>query len=162
MGRNHGIGPRSTRVDKDPDRGYEIRYNRHPRRKNNFKIAEMYDCYRDGMSLATIAKLYKCTRQAVWDVFRTRGYPMRSKDKAGRYHTTCYGVKWYRTKDGYLRGTLEGRRTTLHKVVWERARGPVPRTHVLRFVDGDKTRCTLSNLELVEKTSMPKKFARKV
>ncbi|WP_120510931.1 HNH endonuclease signature motif containing protein [Photobacterium salinisoli] len=36
-----------------------------------------------------------------------------------------------------------------HLVVWEQAHGPVPKGHILRFKDGDKTNCELSNLECV-------------
>jgi hypothetical protein len=153
--------PKSDRVVHDEHTGLEVRYNMHPRRKNALKVAAMYEAYKTGLSLEAVGETYGVTRQAVHDVFRTRGYPLRTKESAGRYFTTCYGVRWYRTKDGYLRGTIGGRRTFLHREVWERKNGPVPRTHVLRFLDGDKTRCTHQNLELVEKIRMPDRFARK-
>jgi len=35
-----------------------------------------------------------------------------------------------------------------HKVLWEKAHGPVPEGHRLRFLDGNKLNCTLENLEL--------------
>ncbi len=156
------IAERITKVDRDTERGYQIRYNRHPNKKNNFTVAEMYDCYKDGMSLATIGKLYGKSRQAVYDVFRSRGYPLRSKFKSGLYVTTVYGVKWYKGKGGYLRGTIDGKRTLLHRVVWERGKGSIPEGFVLHFKDGDVTRCILSNLELVAKKEMCVRFKRGV
>lgn len=36
-----------------------------------------------------------------------------------------------------------------HQLVWERARGPVPKGHVITFRDCDKTNCNISNLTLI-------------
>ncbi len=36
-----------------------------------------------------------------------------------------------------------------HQVVWEAVHGPVPKGHVLRFLDGNKLNCALENLEAV-------------
>jgi hypothetical protein len=33
-----------------------------------------------------------------------------------------------------------------HLVLWEAAHGPLPRTHTLYFLDGDKNNCTIENL----------------
>lgn len=38
-----------------------------------------------------------------------------------------------------------------HIWVWEQANGPVPKGHVIRFLDGDKTNCVLENLACVSK-----------
>lgn len=141
--------------DKLPNR---IRYNKHRKRKNNDLVAAMYAMYRTGKSLAQIGGIYGKTRQAIYDLFRTRGYELRSKESAGRYVSTCYGVKWYRSKGGYLRGSINGRRTMLHREVWERMHGPVPDDHVLYFRDGDHTRCTIENLAMITKSEMQKVF----
>lgn len=37
----------------------------------------------------------------------------------------------------------------LHRHVWEQANGPIPRGHVVRFIDGDTMNCELSNLQLI-------------
>lgn len=141
------IAERPQRVDRDPDRGYEIRYTRHPNRKNNFKVAEMYDCYKDGMSLATIAKLYKCSRQAVYDVFRARGYRLRSKKLKGA--RIVDGIRYTFDGNGYLRGTKDGKRVYLHKLVWIAANGEIPAGFQLHFKDNNKEHCAIENLELV-------------
>lgn len=36
-----------------------------------------------------------------------------------------------------------------HKWNWEQVNGKVPKGHVLRFIDGDKTNCDLDNLDLI-------------
>lgn len=156
--RKERIGPRPTKVDRDPEHGYQIRYNRHPLRKNNFKVGEMYDCYKDGMSLATIAKLYSCTRQAVYDVFRSRGFPLRRKKLKGA--RIIAGVRYTYDGQGYLRGTKAGRRVYAHKEIWKAANGEIPATHVLHFKDDDKENVAIENLELVEKSKMHKVFKK--
>lgn len=62
------------------------------------------------------------------------------------------------TKDGYVlvkvqeRNPYTGAPTRFkakHVVGWEDLHGPVPKGHVVRFKDGDKTNCAPENLELV-------------
>lgn len=36
-----------------------------------------------------------------------------------------------------------------HHYIWKQAHGPIPPGHVLIFLDGDKTNCSLENLQLV-------------
>lgn len=147
------IAPRPTRVDKEPDRGYQIRYNRHPRRKNNFKVGEMYDCYKDGMSLGTIANLYNCTRQSIYSVFVRRGYPLRSKKFKGLQ--IFNGIRFTLTKGGHLRGTLpDSRRVLMHWYVWEKANGPIPKDHCIFHRDRNPANNLLDNLELLPKQQM--------
>lgn len=150
------IAQRPTHTTRDPERGYLIQYNRHPKRKNNFKVAEMYDCYRDGMSLATIAKLYGCRRQAVYDVFRSRGYKLRTKKLKGA--RIVDGVRYTFDGSGYLRGTLDGKRVYLHQLVWRQAHGPVPHGYQIRFKDSDRGNCSLDNLKIVSLTTIGKTF----
>lgn len=150
------IAPRMSHIDVDPDRGYQIRYNRHPKRTNNFKIAEMYDCYRDGMSLATIAKLYCVSRQSVYSTFSSRGYRLRTKKLKGA--RIIDGVAYTFDGQGYLRGTKDGKRVYLHKLVWQRANGPVPNGFQLHFKDGNKENCHIENLELVPFQQLSKTF----
>jgi len=38
-----------------------------------------------------------------------------------------------------------------HRWVWEQANGAIPKSHILLFVDGDKSNCDLSNLDLVHR-----------
>lgn len=44
-----------------------------------------------------------------------------------------------------------GKWVHLHRFIWEKANGPIPKDSVVRFIDGDKMNCTLSNLELIPK-----------
>lgn len=138
-------------IDYDPDYGYQIRYNRHPKRKNNFKVGEMYDCYKDGMSLATIGKLYGCTRQSVYEIFKKRRYKLRSKKLKGA--VIVAGTRYTPDGQGYLRGTKDGKRVYLHKLNWIALHGPIPAGFQLHF-KGEKLNCDPSNLELVATSEM--------
>ena len=60
------------------------------------------------------------------------------------------------SKDGYiLIKTAEPNTFKLkHRVVWEQAHGPVPKNHVIAFLNQDKTDCCLENLILMSKAEM--------
>lgn len=146
------------------DAGNEVRYNKHLKRKNNDIVAAMYAMYQNGnedgpVSIAGVAKMYKRSRQAVWDLFRSRGYPLRSKKLKGLMMID--GIRFTEMKAGYLRGTVPGRgRMMAHHYVWERERGvgAIPEGHVLMFRDGDKRHIAVENLELVRKEDMSRRF----
>ncbi len=55
------------------------------------------------------------------------------------------------TKDGYHETKVADPKKWKqdHVVMWEQANGPVPKTCVLRFIDGNKNNITLSNLMLI-------------
>lgn len=59
-----------------------IRYNKHRNRKNNDIVAAMYAMYLMGpeghpCTLEEIGRYYKRSRQAIHDVFKSRGYKLR-------------------------------------------------------------------------------------
>lgn len=139
----------------------KIKFNRHRHRKNNDLVAAMYAMYLRGpdgkpCSLEKIAKIYKRTRQAVYDTFRSRGYNLRSKELRGLQ--VLDGIKFTEMKGGYLRGSFGKRRLTMQKYVWEKERGPVKEGFVIYHIDGDKQNNNLGNLELVAFADMQKKF----
>jgi hypothetical protein len=136
----------------------EVRLNKHPKRKNNEIVAAMYAMYQTGKSLAEIGAVYHKTRQAVYDVFRSRGYPLRSKQFKGLQ--TIDGIRFTETKGGYLRGTHpDGRRMMLHHYVWEKANGPIPPKFVVRIVNGDRRDARIENLELMSLSEWNKRFS---
>ena len=88
----------------------KIRYNKHPRRKNNDLVAAMYAMYstpgEDGRfrSIEAVRGYAERRRQAVYDMFRSRGYELRSKRLDGLQ--LLDGIRFTKTKGGYLRGHL--------------------------------------------------------
>lgn len=60
-------------------------------------------------------------------------------------------------KDGYLERKvnddlpLQKRWRAVHVILWEKRRGKIPRHHVVRFKNGDKTDIRLGNLQLIHR-----------
>lgn len=101
--------------------------------------------YKSGKSLDEVAKVYKKTRQAVYDVFRSRGYSLRSK--IYQPFIILDGRKFApRKEDGYWRAT-SGDRKQLHVYVWEKANGKLPPAHGIHHKDLDRSNNELENLE---------------
>ena len=107
-------------------------------------------------SLEQIGRIYGKTRQAVYDVFHTRGYELRSKKMKGL--TIIDEIRFSETKGGYLRGTVRGRRMLAHQYIWEKYREKIPNGYVLFFKDGNPKNVEIGNLELVLKKNMMRKF----
>lgn len=63
-------------------------------------------------------------------------------------------------RDGYVlmkvsdTGEWHQRWRHKHKVVWEEANGPIPKGHVLIFLDRDKQNITLENLQLITQAQL--------
>lgn len=134
----------------------KILFNRHIKRKNNDLVAAMYAMYKTGKSLEYIAGIYKQSRQSIYDVFSTRGYKLRSKELKGL--TIIDGHRFTLMKGGYLRGTVNKKRVTIQKYVWEKIKGLVAQGFVIHHIDGNKLNNDITNLELVGFKDMSKKF----
>jgi hypothetical protein len=150
------ISSKRDDIATDEESGLKVRYNRHPKRQNNIVVAAMYSAYQSGMSLEEIGNLYRKSRQAVYDLFRSRGYPLRSKQKKGLVRR--FGIDFTLDGNGFLRGTSSGKRVYLHRMVWEEKNGPLPPKHVLTFRDGNRTNVDIENLELVSMKMMGRRF----
>lgn len=59
-----------------------------------------------------------------------------------------YGYVLVKVQD---EGRWDERWRLKHILVWEEAFGPVPDGHILIFLDGDKTNCSLENLKMITK-----------
>ena len=127
---------------------------RQANRKCNDIVQAMYAMYLTGKSIAEVARVYRKTRQAVFDQFRVRGFKMRSKPLRGL--TILHGYQFTLTKGGYLRGTVDDERMLAQQFVWIMNCGPIPKGYCVRHVNADKTDNRKENLEM-----MPiKEFAR--
>lgn len=127
----------------------EIRYNKHRNRKNNDLVAAMYAMYCCGpegrpYTLEEVGKIYRRSRQAVYDVFKSRGYPLRSKPV--KESVIIDGRKFTPRHDRYWRATA-GDRKQLHVYIWEREFGKLPAGHGIHHKDLDRGNNDLANLE---------------
>ena len=139
----------------------KVKFTKYKNKKNNILVAGMYAMYKTGKSLAFVAKNYRKSRQAVFELFITREYKLRSKELKGL--TTIDGINFTETKDGYLRGTIgmawNGKKRILaHQYIWEKNKGSIPLGFVIYHKDGNKKNNLIENLELVQKKDMVKKF----
>ena len=126
-----------------------IRFSKHTNRKNNDVVAAMYAMYLKGedgepKSLAEVGAVYKRSRQAVYDVFKVRGYKLRSKKF--KPVVVLDGVRFTTNAQGYFRST-KGKRKLMHIFVWEKYNGRLPKKHGIHHKDLDRSNNKISNLE---------------
>ena len=135
-----------------------IKYNKHRKRKNNDVVAAMYAMYCTGMSLQEVGLVYKRTRHAVYDVFKTRGYELRSKKFKGLQ--VLDGISFTLTKGGYLRGTFNGARMLMHHYVWFKHTGQkIEKGWNIHHKDENKENNSFENLELLTASEHTKKYS---
>ncbi|MFP4863549.1 HNH endonuclease signature motif containing protein [Providencia rettgeri] len=55
------------------------------------------------------------------------------------------------TKDGYIKVKIaEPNKWELkHRLIWEKHNGPIPKDHVIKFIDDDKQNCDIENLMII-------------
>jgi hypothetical protein len=115
-------------------------------RKNNVKVAHLYALYLSGKSLRYIAEVMyqgRFTHQALADVFRVRGYKLRTKKlKPARIYK---GVE-YRPAHGGYRSRVGGKTVYLHKLIWEEHNGKIPPDHYIIFKDSNHENIVIENL----------------
>lgn len=135
----------------------KVLYNKHPKRKNNELVAGMYAMYTSGKSLAEVGNIYKRSRQAVYDVFKSRKYVLRSKKMQGLQ--VLDGYNFTLTKGGYLRGTIKKERVLMHRYVWQKNNGKIPDGFDIHHLDEDKNNNSIKNLECLSKAEHTRKYS---
>jgi NADH:ubiquinone oxidoreductase subunit len=125
--------------------------------KTNPKAAEMYRLYRAGYSLSQVAKRYGRTRQAVHGLFKYRGWGLRPRI-APLPFVDFNGERYTVRNTGYY-GRTRGKRTLLHRDVWEASNGPIPSGWDIHHIDNDKTNNAVENLECLPKSEHTRKYS---
>ena len=110
---------------------------------------------------------YKDQQKQVLDKFGVHLTLVQVKDMRNRWrmnsgltgHYKKGQKSWNTRPDGYESVDTDGfvhiktpgarKMTYKHRWVWEQAHGPIPAGHVLVFLDGDKTNCSLDNLTVL-------------
>jgi hypothetical protein len=59
------------------------------------------------------------------------------------------GIWWCQDKRGYYEAGIKGRKTRLHRYIYEQAHGPIPRGYDVHHIDEDKTNNSLENLQML-------------
>lgn len=116
----------------------------------NENAEKMYRLYLSGASLATVAKVYGCTRQSVYGLFKYRGWETRGRRPHLPY--VLYGGHKYTLRNNGYYGRTSGKRTLLHRDVWESEVGPIPEGYDIHHKDEDRTNNSIENLECLPKS----------
>lgn len=124
--------------------------------RTNDSAEEMYELYQDGYSLADVGRAYGVTRQSVYSLFTYRGWPLRKKKKLP--YIRFGGNKYALRNNGYY-GKTSGKRTLLHRDVWELHNGKIPDGYDIHHKDEDKTNNALHNLECLPKAEHTRKYS---
>lgn len=109
-------------------------------------VRQMFRDYQRLGSLARVARIYKRSRQAMWEIFKAHGLKMNER----QFHAVILfgGKKWTPGKNGTYRETGErSRPQLLHRAIWEACNGcSVPAGWQVTFKDGDNTNISTKNL----------------
>lgn len=105
-------------------------------------VAEMWRDYQEWKSIAAVARLWQRAPQSMWELLAGRGYQLRPNSRAlcanrpvgerVRYDGRIFTP----SNRGYLRAT-SGAREPLHRAVWAKHFGTVPRGMQVSFRNGD-------------------------
>lgn len=127
----------------------KVLYNKQKWRKNNEVVAAMYAMYCVPHSLDYIGKVYNKSRQAIFSLFKTRGYKLRSKQHKGSQ--ILDNINFSLNCNGLLVGYVGKKRTLMHRYVWEKKYGEIPADHFIIHKDGNKENNKLSNLKMIDR-----------
>lgn len=127
--------------------------------KKDDKAAEMYALYQCGMSLAAVAERFGNTRQAVYGLFKWRGWPLRAKVPLP--HIEFNGAKYTMRNTGYYAKT-DGKRTLLHRDMWEFYNGPIPHGFDVHHIDEDRLHNEIGNFECLPKSDHTRLHQKKI
>lgn len=125
-------------------------YSKHGKaKKYDDIVAAMYALYKTGLSYQAVAKTYRKNPKTVFDMFKRRGYELRSSMRHPVIRID--GIKFIKSpKDKYWRSSIEGGkpRIMLSHYIWLKNKGSVPKGHRIHFKDFNPDNYSIENLEL--------------
>ena len=116
---------------------------------------KMYELYEKGFSCAKVAEAFGVTRQTVHKRFK-RQHLYQRKIEALPF-VMYQGEKYTRRVNGYYAKT-KGKRSYLHRDIWESVNGKIPDGFDVHHKDSDKTYNVIENFELYSKSEHASNF----
>lgn len=108
-----------------------------------------YELYLQGHSLAQVARIFGLSRQSIYIGFKRRRYQLRTKKKLP---TVMFNGYTYSVRDTGYYGKTSGKRTLLHRDIWEFHYGPIPKDYDIHHKDWNKLNNDISNLMCISKS----------
>ena len=106
----------------------------------------MYDKYKSGLSLESVGRLFRVTRQSVYARFKSRGLELRKK--LLKPFIIVDGLKFTINRDGYYECTTSDR-LMLHNYNYCKHNGGIPLGFEIHHIDFNKLNNNIENLQLV-------------
>ena len=103
-----------------------------------------------GKSLRYIAHVHyrnQFTHQTLEQAFKVRGYKLRPKNLKKPF--VYKGIKYREDGHGLYRSRKNGETVYLHRLIWEKTNGPMPKGFYIIFVDGNKKNIDIKNLQCI-------------
>jgi len=108
------------------------------------------------MSLQQVANQLNVTRQCVYKSFKKRNFILRGVNfQPYQYYDN---KKFSLRSHGYYELTT-GDRTLMHRYVWEKEKGIIPKGFDIHHINRDKSDNRIDNLECLSKSDHAKKYA---
>ena len=120
------------------------------------KTKLMYELYQQGHSCGQVADAFRVSRQTVFKRFQRQGLELR-KIKPLLF-VMFQDNKYTLRANGYYART-KGKRSYLHRDIWESVNGEIPDGFDIHHKDGNKTINEIENFELYSKAEHARKFA---
>lgn len=109
---------------------------------------QKYNMYLTGLSLEGVAKQFNCTRQSIYEIFKSRGFELRKLNKKPSIEFN--GFNYTIRKDGYYRKTSKDR-SLLHSDIWIFHKGNIPKGSDIHHIDNNKCNNNIENLVMITK-----------
>jgi hypothetical protein len=116
-------------------------------RPDRHEIKQLYE--QSGYSCSQLAKMYGVTRQSIHELLTRLNTNFR---KTKPLPFIVYdNIKFTISKStGYYRSTTDRKKqVVLHRYVWEKNFGEIPKGYDIHHIDWDKTNNKIENLELI-------------
>lgn len=115
------------------------------------EIIKAHNLYQCGLSVGKVATKLGVNRGCLWGHFKRLGLPLRPRNF--REHVFYKGIKYTLDDDNNFRAT-KGKRTFLHRLIWQEHNGAIAENLDIYRIDGDNKNYSIENLTLKTKSEI--------